>query len=103
MLEKKRLFDPGQSVTTFNGQVGMVMGRGMYNQAQKALSEGKRAGRFFAPGCCRHPDYITQVPVLFEDGSYDVMRSMNIKKQTEIPEEKRVLIQGIVQKNELTD
>ena len=90
-------------VIAFNGQAGMVMGREMYNRAQKSLSEGKRAGRFFAPGCCHHPDYITQVPVLFEDGSYDVMRSMNIKKKPEIPEEKRLLIQGIIQKNELAD
>jgi len=90
-------------VIAFNGQAGMVMSLEMYNRAQKALSEGKRAGRFFAPGCCQHPDYITQVPVLFEDGSYDVMRSMNIKKKPEIPEEKRLLIQGIIQKNELAD
>jgi hypothetical protein len=103
MLEKKRLFDPGQTVTAFNGQFGMVMGRDMYNKAQKALSEGKKAGRFFAPGCCQHPDYITQVPVLFEDGTYDVMRSMNIKKKGEISEEKRFLIRGIIQKNELGD
>jgi hypothetical protein len=90
-------------VIAFNGQAGMVMGQAMYNRAQKALSEGKRAGRFFAPGCCHHPDYITRVPVLFEDGSYDVMRSMNIKKKPEIPEEKRLLIQSIIQKNELAD
>ena len=102
-MGKKRFFDSGQMVIAFNGQTGMVMGQEMYTRAQKALSEGKRAGRFFAPGCCRHPDYITQVPVLFEDGSYDVMRSMNIKKQPEIPEEKRLLIQGIIQKNELAD
>ncbi len=49
------------------------------------------------------PNNLTQAPVLFEDGSYDVMRSMNIKKKGEIPEEKRVLIQGIIQKNELAD
>ena len=102
-MEKKRLFDSGQMVIAFNGQAGMVMSREMYNRAQKALSEGKRAGRFFAPGCCHNPDYITQVPVLFEDGSYDVMRSMNIKKKPEIPEEKRLLIQGIIQKTELAD
>ena len=102
-MERKRLFDSGQMVIAFNGQAGMVMDREMYNRAQKALSEGKRAGRFFAPGCCHHPDYITQVPILFEDGSYDVMRSMNIKKKPEIPEEKRLLIQGIIQTNELAN
>lgn len=102
-MEKKRLFDPGLMVMAFNGQGGMVMGREMYNRAQKALSEGKRAGRFFAPGCCHHPDYITQVPVLFEDASYDVMRSMNIKKMPDIPEKIQLAIQDIIRKNHLAE
>jgi len=100
-VEKKRLFDPGQTVAAFNGQVGMVMGQDMYDRAQKNLREGRRAGRYFAPGCCHHPDYLTQVPVLFEDGSYDVMRSMNIKKKPDIPEKIRLAIQDIIRKNNL--
>jgi len=103
MTEKKRLFDPEQMVAAFNGQVGMVMGKEMYDRARKTLREGGRAGRYFAPGCCQHPDYVTQVPVLFENGSYDVMRSMNIKKKADISEEKRLMIQGIIQKNELAE
>jgi hypothetical protein len=98
MVERKRLFDSGQMVTAYGGQIGMVMGQDMYDRARKALREGRKAGCYFAPGCCHHPDYITQVPVLFEDGSYDVMRSMNIKKKSVIPEEKRLAIQGIIQK-----
>ncbi len=103
MAEKKKLFDSGQMVAAFSGQIGMVMGQEMYDRARKILREGGKAGRFFAPGCCHHPDYVTQVPVLFEDGSYDVMRSMNIKKKPDIPEEKSVAIQGIIQKNNLAD
>ena len=103
MTEKKKLFDSGQMVAAFNGQIGMVIGQKMYDRARKSLREGGKAGRYFAPGCCHHPDYITQVPVLFEDGSYDVMRSMNIKKKPGIPEEKSVAIQGIIQKNNLAD
>ena len=103
MVERKRLFDSGQMVAAFNGQVGMVMGQDMYDRARKILREGGKAGRYFAPGCCHHPDYITQVPVLFEDGSYDVMRSMNIKKKPDIHEEKSMAIQGIIQKNNLAD
>ncbi|MCD6293363.1 MAG: hypothetical protein J7M20_00225 [Deltaproteobacteria bacterium] len=103
MVEKQRLFDSEQMVAAFGGQVGVVMGQDMYDRARKALREGRKTGRYFAPGCCHHPDYITQVPVLFEDGSYDVMRSMNIKKQSDIPEEKRLMIQDIIQKNELAD
>ena len=103
MAEKKKLFDSGQMVAAFSGQVGMVMGQEMYDRARKTIPEGNKAGRYFAPGCCHHPDYITQVPVLFEDGSYDVMRSMNIKKNPDIPKEKSVAIQGIIQKNNLAD
>jgi len=40
--------------------------------------------------------------VLFEDGTYDVMRSMNIKKKSTISEEKNAAIQSIIQKTNLT-
>ena len=103
MAERRKLFDSGQMVAAYGGQVGMVMGQEMYDRARKILREGGKAGRYFAPGCCHHPDYVTQVPVLFLNGSYDVMRSMNIKKKPDIPEEKSVAIQGILQKNELAD
>jgi len=103
MVERKRLFNSGQMVTALGGRTGMVMGQGMYDSARKILSEGRRAGRYFAPGCCHHPDYVTQVPVLFEDGTYDVMRAMNIKKKPDVSEEKRLVIQGIIKKNNLAD
>ena len=88
-------------ISAFNGAAGMVMGQQMYERAREALPEGRKAGRYFAPGCCHHPDYVTQVPVLFEDGTYDVMRSMNIKKRPRMAEEKMAAIQEIIQKNNL--
>ena len=103
MGEKKKLFDSGQMILAMNGSAGMVMGQKMYDRARENLPEGKKAGRYFAPGCCQHPDYITQVPVLFEDGTYDVMRSMNIKKKTDMAAEKNAAIQTIIQKNKLAD
>jgi hypothetical protein len=102
MVEKKMLFNPGQMVTALNGLAGMVMDQEMYDRARKTLREGGKAGRHFTMGCCQNPDYITRVPVLFEDGTYDVMRSMNIKKKSAISEEKNAVIQSIMQKSNLT-
>ena len=102
-MGKKRLFDPGQTVAAFNGQIGVVMSQEMYERAQKTLREGGSAGRYFAPGCCHHPDYITQIPVLFEDGSYNVMRSMNIKKKSDISKNVQIAIQDIIRKNNLAE
>ena len=100
-VEKKRLFDPGQMVVAFNGRAGVVMSRDMHDKARKILREGGRPGRYSAPGCCRRPDYVTQVPVLFEDGAYDVMRPMNIKKKPDMSEEKKLAIEEIIQQNNL--
>jgi len=96
------LFNPGQMVTALNGLAGMVMDQEMYDRARKTLKEGGKAGRYFAMGCCQNPDYVTRVPVLFEDGTYDVMRSMNIKKTPDVAAEKSAAIQSIIQKSNLT-
>jgi hypothetical protein len=88
-MDRKRLFEPGDMVTTFTGQVGMVISRESLAEARNRYKEGGRPGRFFSPGCCQNPDYVLQVPVLFEDRTFDVMRAMNIKKTRDIPEEKR--------------
>lgn len=94
---KKRLFEPEQMVSAMNGQTGMVLSQGAYNKARDTLSEGRRTGRYFAPGCCHNPDYVTQVPVLFEDGTYDVMRSMSIRKAPGVPEAKQRLIRAFLE------
>ena len=87
-MERKKAFEPGDMITTFTGQAGMVISEESYPKVRKGLKEKRRPGYYFVPGCCRHPDYIIQVPVLFEDGTYDVMRAMNIKKAPNLPEEK---------------
>jgi hypothetical protein len=94
---KKRLFEPKQMVSAMNGQTGMVLSQASYDKARQMLSEGRKPGRYFAPGCCHNPDYVTQVPVLFEDGTYDVMRSMNIRKTSRVPEAKQRLIRAFLE------
>jgi hypothetical protein len=88
----KRTFEPGDVVTSFTGQVGMVISIGTL-----ASVKTRRPGYYFAPGCCHNPDYITQVPVFFEDGTFDVMRAMNIKKKSEFSEEERAKIQKLME------
>ena len=79
----KRLFEPGDVVMSFLGQVGIVLSKQDFETVRSRFKEGRRPGHFFAPGCCHNPDYVTQVPVLFEDESYDVMRAQNIRRVTE--------------------
>ena len=95
-MERKRLFEAGDTVATFTGQAGMVISAEVFARIRNSLKEGKRSGHYFAPGCCHNPDYLIQVPVLFEDGTYDVMRAMNIKRTDGLPEEKRSYIEGII-------
>ena len=95
-MERKRLFETGDTVATFTGQAGMVISGEVFARIKNSLKEGKRPGRYFAPGCCHNPDYVIQVPVLFEDGTYDVMRAMNIKKTDGLPAEKRSYTEGII-------
>jgi len=95
-LHHKRLFEPGDVVTSFTGQTGLVMSLGEFEEAKARFKEGRRPGHYFAPGCCANPDYVTQVPVFFEDGTYDVMKAMNIRKKTEVQEEKRGQIQKML-------
>jgi len=95
-MRAKRLFDAGETVTTFTGEAGIVIPEPALSAIRTRTGEGKRPGRFFAPGCCHHPDYVIQVPVLFEDGTYDVMRAMNIRKAPDVPEQKRAFLQGLI-------
>ena len=95
-MKKKRLFEPGDMVSTFTGQVGMVISTEALAMVRTRFKEGRRPGYYFAQGCCQNPDYLTQIPVFFEDGTFDVMRSMNIKKRADLPEEKRLKIQEVM-------
>jgi hypothetical protein len=95
-VKKKRLFEPGDMVSTFTGQVGMVISTEALAMVRTRFKEGRRPGYYFAQGCCQNPDYLTQVPVFFEDGAFDVMRSMNIKKRADLPEETKSTIQEMM-------
>jgi hypothetical protein len=97
-MERKKAFEPGDMVVTFTGQTGMVIPEELYHRVREGLKEKRRPGYYFAPGCCRHPDYVIQVPIIFEDGTYDVMRAMNIKKAPDLAEEKIVQIRGFLEK-----
>jgi hypothetical protein len=88
-MNRKRLFQPGDLVSAFTGQVGVVLSADDLQKIRDRFREGKRPGHFFAPGCCHNPDFVTQVPVFFEDGTFDVMRAMNVKKRPDFPEETR--------------
>ncbi len=83
-------------VSTFTGQVGMVISTEALAMVRTRFKEGRRPGYYFAQGCCQNPDYLTQIPVFFEDGTFDVMRSMNIKKRVDLPEETKSTIQEMM-------
>jgi hypothetical protein len=95
-MERKKAFEPGDMISTFTRQAGMVISQEIYSKVRNTMKEKKRPGHYFAPGCCTHPDYVIQVPVLFEDGTYDVMRAMNIKKTPDTPPGKKAQIQSII-------
>lgn len=78
-MEKKALFEPGDLVRSFTGHFGLVLSRKKFENIRGKSRQGRKPGHFFAPGCCEKIDYLVQVPVFFEDGTYDIMKSMNIK------------------------
>lgn len=95
-MEKKKLFEPGDIIATFTGQLGMIISQEALKYVRSRFKEGHRPGYYFAPGCIHNPDYVTQVPVFFEDGTFDVMRAMNIRKRPDIQEEKKAEIQKMM-------
>jgi hypothetical protein len=92
----KKLFEPGDVVTSFMGQLGIVISKEDLEIVAARFKEGRRPGYFFAPGCCHNPDYVTQVPVFFEDGTYDVMRSQNIRRNREVAAEEKERLMKMV-------
>jgi hypothetical protein len=101
-LERKRLYNPGDMITTFTGEAGIVISRATLASLGKSSKEGNRPGHYFAPGCCHNPDYVTQVPVLFEDGTFDVMRALNIRKSPDIPAEIQGTLNALIKSLEET-
>ena len=88
-MSEKRFFEPGDLVISFTGEAGIVISKSELEEITGRFKEGSRLGRFFSPGCCSNPDYVTQVPVLFEDRTFNVMRSMNLKRCPDLPAEKK--------------
>ena len=89
----KKLFEPGQMVKSFTGQAGLVISRTQLDILRRHSREGKRPGHFFTIGECHDPDYIQEVPVAFEDGTFDVMKSTSIQRLTEGQDEESAVIQ----------
>ena len=95
-MDRKRAFEPGDMVVTFTHLIGLVISKETLARVTSRFKEGKRPGHYFAPGCCYNPDYVTQVPVFFEDGTFDVMRSLSIKKKRDLPPEKRLELEEMI-------
>ena len=97
-MEKRALFEPGDLIKTFTGDFGLVISGATFEGIKGKVKQGRKPGHFFAPGCRENIDYRMQVPVFFEDGTYDTMKSMNIKKATEDCERKRSKLEEILKK-----
>lgn len=95
-MTQRKLFEPGAFVSTFAGQAGIILSREELQKARETYREGRRPGHYFAPGCCQNPDYVLQVPVLFEDRTFDVMRAMNIRKGVDLPQEKQARLKSLL-------
>jgi hypothetical protein len=95
-MKQRKLFEPGTFVSTFTGQAGIILSREGLQKAKGTYREGRRPGHYFAPGCCQNPDYVLQVPVLFEDSTFDIMRAMNIRKGVDVPAEKQIRLKSLL-------
>ena len=96
-MEKKTLFEPGDLVKSFTGQHGLVISQNTLDRIRDKVKQGRRPGHFFAAGCPDNIDYLLQVPVFFEDGTYDIMKPMNIKKANEDIEKKRSKLEEMLE------
>ncbi len=94
----KKLFEPGTFASSFTGQAGIVLSQEQLQSARTVYPEGRRPGHYFAPGCCQNPDYVLQVPILFEDGKIDIMRAMNIRRLKGVDEEKQARLEYLLEK-----
>jgi len=95
-MGKKTLFEPGDLVKSFTGQHGLVISQKTLDRIRDKVKQGRRPGYFFAAGCCDSVDYLLKVPVFFEDGTYDIMKPMNIKKTNEGSEEKKLKLEQML-------
>jgi hypothetical protein len=96
-MKKKSLFEPGDLIKSFTGQHGLVISQKTLDMIRDKVKQGRRPGYFFAAGCPENIDYLLQVPVFFEDGTYDIMKPMNVKKANEGSEEKKSKLEEMLQ------
>ena len=96
-MEKKTLFELGDLVKSFTGQNGLVISTKTLDKIRDTVKQGRRPGHFFAAGCPDNIDYLLQVPVFFEDGTYDIMKPMNIKRTNEDIEKKKSKLEEMLE------
>jgi hypothetical protein len=96
-MKKKTLFEPRDLVKSFTGQYGLIISQNTLDKIKDKVKQGRRPGHFFAAGCAENIDYLLQVPVFFEDGTYDIMKPMNIKKADEGTEKKKAKLEEMLQ------
>ncbi len=71
----------------------MVISKRLLAILRERSREGRKPGHSFSLGECHDPDYIQEIPVAFEDGTFDVMRATSIRRQVEPDDKKRAEIQ----------
>ncbi|MFN3534832.1 MAG: hypothetical protein ACK4WB_05520 [Desulfatiglandales bacterium] len=76
----RQLFKEGETVSDPKGVKGIVLSRRVLEKLQGKMRLRNRAGAFFSVGCCPVPDYISKIPVLFEDQGISIMKSTGIRK-----------------------
>lgn len=76
----KRLFEPGDLVADLVGKRGIVLSLDEFFMLTQRFRPKSRPGSFFAVGCNPAPEYITKIPVFFEDESISIMRPLGIRK-----------------------
>jgi hypothetical protein len=95
-MERKRAYEPGDMVEAQGAIKGLVIAPNKVSEVRARFREGRRPGSHFAPGCCHVLDYTTQVPVLFEDGTYNVMRGLGIRRVKDEDLHKKVEIEALL-------
>ena len=90
------LFEPGDVVRSFSGHKGLIISRKNCEKIRAKVRQGSKPGHFFAPKCCDNIDYVQHVPVFFEDGTYDIMKSMNIGNLEGDPKEERAKLETML-------
>jgi hypothetical protein len=96
-MKRKTLFEPGDLVKSFTGQYGLVVSTKTLGEIKDKVKQGRRPGHFFAAGCADNIDYLLQVPVFFDDGTYDIMKPVNIRKSIEDTENNKSRLEKMLE------